>query len=103
MPEDVLIPYQDVHEQPYMQQLTRTWMLYCDPGSGGGVKVNGRTVQTVFSGDEVADLKVSSGAQCGLHTACPCVNTWGNLIGQYYYSDCYSIVRNSGKVSRNRA
>ena len=50
--------------------------------------VNGRTVLNVLSGDEVQALKVSSGAQCGLHTACPCVSTWGNLIGQYYYIDC---------------
>ena len=60
-------------------------MLRCGPGSGGEVRVNERTVQTVLSRDEVKALKVSSGAQCGLHTACPCVSTWCNLIGQYYY------------------
>ena len=59
-------------------------MLQCDPGSGGEVKVNGRAVQTVLSYHEVSALKVSSGAQCGLRTTCPCVSTWGNLIGQYY-------------------
>ena len=75
--------------QPFIQYLTPTWVLDCDPGSGGNVKVNGRTVQTVLSRDEVRALKVSSGAQCGLHTACPCVSTWGNLIGQYYYIDYY--------------
>ena len=86
-----------------MWDLTPAWLLYCNPVSSGNVMVNGRIVQTVLSGDEVEALKVGSGAQCGLHTACPFVSTWGNLIGQYYYSDCYSIVRNSGKVNRNRA
>ena len=62
-------------------------MLRCGPGSGGDVILNGRTVQKVLSHDEVA-LNVSSGAQCGLHTACLCVSTWGNLIGQYYCIDC---------------
>ena len=71
----------------YMRQLTPTWLLYCGPATGGAVKVNGRPVQKVLSGDKVWALKVSSGAQCGLHTVCPCVGTWGNLIGQYYYSD----------------
>jgi len=71
-----------------MEDLTPTWMLDCDSVSGGSVKVNGRTVQKVLSGAEVWALKVSSGAQCGLHTACPCVRTWGNLIGQYNHSDC---------------
>jgi len=74
--------------QYLMQDLTPTWMLYCGPATGGEVKVNGRAIQKVLSGDEVKALKVSSGAQCGLHTACPCVSTWYNLIGQYYYIDC---------------
>ena len=77
-PEEVVIP-------EYMWQLTPTWMLYCSPSFGGNVKVNGRTLQKVLSGVEVKALKVSSGAQCGLHTVCPCVCTWGYLIGQYYY------------------
>ena len=72
----------------FMQQLTPTRMLDCSPHSGGSVKVNGRTVQKVLSRDEVRALKVSSGAQCGLHTACPCVNIWCDLIGQYYCIDC---------------
>ena len=72
----------------FMLELTPIWMLDCDPFSGGDVKVNGRTVQTVLSGDDVAALRVSSGAQCGLRTACPCVSTWCNLIGQYYCIDC---------------
>ena len=40
-------------------------MVYLGGLTGGGVKVNGRTVQKVLSGDEVEALKVSSGAQCG--------------------------------------
>ena len=66
----------------YMTELTPTWMLRCHPYSGGEVMVNGRTVQNVLSVDEVEALKVSSGAQCGLHTACLCQSTWGSLIGQ---------------------
>ena len=73
---------------PFMQHLFPNWMLDCLHGPGGIVRVNGRTVQTVLTGGEVQALEVSSGAQCGLHTACPCVSTWRNLIGQYYYSDC---------------
>ena len=72
----------------FMEQLTPTWMLHCGPSTGGSVKVNQRTVQKVLSSDEVMALKVSSGAQCGLRTACPCVSTRCNLIGQYYYIDC---------------
>ena len=49
--------------------------------------VNGRAIQSVLSGDEVKALKVSSGAQCGLHTASPGQSTWDNLIGQYYCID----------------
>ena len=70
-----------------MEQVTPTWMLDCDPLSGGEVRVNGRTVQKVLSRDEMRALKVSSGAQCWLRTSCPCVCTWGYLIGQYYYID----------------
>ena len=40
-------------------------MMWLGGGAGGIVRVNGRAVQEVLSGDEVMALKVSSGAQCG--------------------------------------
>ena len=67
----------------YKEELTPSWMMEMGGVAGGELMVNGATVQKVLSVAEVKALKVSSGA-----TACTCMSTWGNLIGQNYCIHC---------------
>ena len=69
----------EVGMSTHMEERSATWMLRCSYFIQ--MKVKGEKVQDIPY-DEVRPLRVSSGAQCGLHTVYSCMSTWDNLIGQ---------------------
>lgn len=84
----------------YIGQLSATWMLWCGH-EVIDVMGNGRIVENVELGYHEL-LTVSSNAQRGLRTTCPCsyMSAWGNLIGQNKYIGRWLEIQQ--KVKRNK-